>query len=49
MAFLVAILLDPFPFLCSIALVASKTFVFEHLLNEDGQGPLEVLEGDKLH
>jgi hypothetical protein len=28
----------------AIVLVASKTFLFEHLLNEDG----EVLKGDKL-
>jgi hypothetical protein len=32
----------------SIALVASKTFLWEHLLIEDGQGPVEVLKGDKL-
>jgi hypothetical protein len=32
----------------AIALVASKTFLLEHLLNEDGQGLVEVLKGDKL-
>jgi len=32
----------------AIVLVTSKTFFFEHLLNEDGQGPMEVLKGNKL-
>jgi hypothetical protein len=32
----------------AIALVASKTFLLEHLLNDDGQGLVEVLKGDKL-
>jgi hypothetical protein len=30
-------------------LAISKTFFFEHLLNEDGEGLVEVLKGDKLH
>ncbi len=33
----------------SIALATSKTFFSKHLLNEDGQGPMEVFKGDKLH
>ncbi len=33
----------------AIALATSKTFLSEHLLNKDGQGPVEVLKGDKLH
>jgi hypothetical protein len=33
----------------TITLDASKTFLLEHLLNEDGQGLVEVLKGDKLH
>jgi hypothetical protein len=33
----------------AIALATSKTFFSEHLLNEDGQGLVEVLKGDKLH
>jgi len=32
----------------AIALVVNKTFLSEHLLNEDGQGLMEVLKGDKL-
>jgi hypothetical protein len=32
----------------TIALVVIKTFLLEHLLNEDGQGLVEVLKGDKL-
>jgi hypothetical protein len=26
----------------------SKTFLFEHLLNEDGEGLVEILKGNKL-
>jgi len=33
----------------TIVLATSKTFLFEPLLNEDGQGPMEVLKGNKLH
>jgi hypothetical protein len=32
----------------AIALVISKTFLLEHLLNKDGQGLVEVLKGDNL-
>jgi len=32
----------------TIALTASKTFISEHLLNEDGEGIVEILKGDKL-
>ncbi len=32
----------------AIVLATSKTFLSEHLLNEDGQGPMEVLKGNKL-
>jgi hypothetical protein len=33
----------------AIMLAISKTFIFEHLLNEDGKRPMEVLKGKKLH
>jgi hypothetical protein len=33
----------------AIALATSITFLSEHLLNVDGQGPVEVLKGDKPH
>jgi hypothetical protein len=33
----------------AIALVVGRTFISEHLLNEDGQGLVEILKGDKLH
>jgi hypothetical protein len=33
----------------AIALVANKTFLFEHLLNKDGKGLVEVSKGNKLH
>jgi len=33
----------------AIPLATSKTFLFEHLLNKDGEGLMEVLKGDKLH
>jgi hypothetical protein len=32
----------------TIALTTSKTFISEHLLNEDGEGIVEILKGDKL-
>ncbi len=32
----------------AIALVIGKTFLLEHLLNKDGEGPVEVLKNDKL-
>jgi hypothetical protein len=32
----------------TITLAANKTFLSEHLLNENGLGPVEVLKGDKL-
>ncbi len=32
----------------TIALVVSKTFLSKHLLNEDGQGLVEVFKGEKL-
>jgi len=28
--------------------IVSKTFLSEHLLNEDGEGPMEVLKGNEL-
>ncbi len=31
-----------------IALFASKTFLFYHLFNKDGEGPMELLKGEKL-
>jgi hypothetical protein len=33
----------------TIMLVASKTFLSKHFLNEDGKGLVEVLKGKKLH
>jgi hypothetical protein len=33
----------------TIPLATSKTFLSKHLLNEDGEGLMEVLKGDKLH
>jgi hypothetical protein len=33
----------------AISLATSKTFLFKHLLNEDGDRPIEPLKGDKLH
>jgi hypothetical protein len=33
----------------AIVLAASIIFLLEHLLNEEGQGPVEVFNGDKLH
>ncbi len=33
----------------AIVLATSKIFLSKHLLNKDGQGPMEVLKGDKLH
>jgi hypothetical protein len=33
----------------AIVLAASIIFLLEHLLNEDGQGLVEVFKGDKLH
>jgi hypothetical protein len=33
----------------AIMLATSKTFLSQHLLNEDGEGSMEVLEGEKLH
>ncbi len=32
----------------TLALIASKTFLSEHLLNEDGEGLVEILKGDNL-
>ncbi len=32
-----------------ISLVVSKTFLFHHLFNEDGQGIVKLLKGDKLN
>jgi hypothetical protein len=31
-----------------IALNASKTFLGHHLFNENGEGPMEILQGEKL-
>jgi hypothetical protein len=31
----------------TISLATSKTFLFKHLLNEDGDMPIEPLKGDK--
>jgi len=39
----------PWATLSAIVLVVSKNFLFKHLSNEDGEGPMEVLKGDKLH
>jgi hypothetical protein len=39
----------PWGTLSTIVLVASKCFLSEHLLNENGKGPMEVLKDDKLH
>jgi hypothetical protein len=33
----------------AIMLATSKTFFSQHLLNEDGEGSMEVLKGKKLH
>jgi len=33
----------------TLVLTASKTFLSEHLLNEDGEGLVEILKGGKLH
>jgi hypothetical protein len=33
----------------AIVLVISRTFLSKHLLDEDGEGPMEVLNGNKLH
>lgn len=33
----------------AIALVANNYFFSKHLLNKDGEGPVEVLKGIKLH
>ncbi len=33
----------------TITLVASKTFLPEHLFDKDGKGQVEVFKGDKLH
>jgi hypothetical protein len=32
----------------AIALNANKTFLAHHLFNENGEGPLEILQGEKL-
>jgi hypothetical protein len=32
----------------TIVLTSSKTFLSEHLLNKDGEGPVEFFKGDKL-
>ncbi len=32
----------------AISLVVGKTFISKNLLNEDGQGLVEILKGDKL-
>jgi hypothetical protein len=32
-----------------ISLAMSKTFLFLHLFNEDGEVPLELLKGEKLN
>lgn len=33
----------------TITMATNKTFLVEHLLNEDGEGLLEFRKGDKLH
>ncbi len=33
----------------AIVLATSIIFLLEHLLNEEGQGPVEVFNSDKLH
>ncbi len=38
----------PWATLSTITLVRSNFFLFEHLLNKDGEGPVEILNGDKL-
>ncbi len=32
-----------------ISLNASKTFLAHHLFNENGEGHVEILQGEKLH
>jgi len=32
----------------AITLFTSKTFLSHHLFNEDGEGPVEILKGEKL-
>ncbi len=32
----------------TIVLFTNKTFLFHHLFNEDGQGPMEFFKGEKL-
>jgi hypothetical protein len=38
----------PTPTTSVIALSTNKTFLFRHLFNEDGQGPMELFKGEKL-
>jgi hypothetical protein len=33
----------------TISLSMSKIFLFHHLFNEDGKGPMELLKGEKLN
>jgi hypothetical protein len=33
----------------AIVLSTSKTFLFHHLFNKDGQGHVELLKGEKLN
>jgi hypothetical protein len=39
------------PIATSLAIIFSmnKIFLFHHLFNEDGQGPMELLKGEKLN
>jgi hypothetical protein len=43
------VLRTPMVIVSAITLATNKTFIFEHLLNEDGERPMEVLKGKKLH
>ncbi len=43
------VLCTPYAMSSAISLVANKTFLSHHLFNEDGQGIVELLKGDKLN
>jgi hypothetical protein len=33
----------------AITLASNKAFLFKHLLNDDSEGPMELMKGQKLH
>jgi hypothetical protein len=33
----------------AITLASNKTFLFKHLLNDDSEGPMELMKGKKIH